>query len=123
MPDLSLSQIETEMRTYSALLDKALDECREQAKKAADAERTYRKAKSQAWIESVDLKMLAEAKKALVDAASSDERYERDLAEGLKVTAIEALRSHRAQLSCLQSLLNAHKSEAEFVRTYDGGNR
>jgi hypothetical protein len=46
-----------------------------------------------------------------------DLRHRRDLADGQRLAALEACRSRRTQLSALQSLLAAHKSEADFART------
>jgi len=35
----------------------------------------------------------------------------------MRSAATEAVRSRRGQISALQSLLNAHRAEAEFART------
>lgn len=85
---------------------------------AAESERTYRKAKAQAWVRaSVDGPKLADAKKAWVEAETSDERYARDLADGQRTVYLEAIRSHRATLSAYQTLANLDRAEAEFART------
>jgi hypothetical protein len=50
----------------------------------------------------------------------SDLRYRRDLAEGLKVAALERVRSARQEVSALQSLASLAKEEAAFDRVGPG---
>lgn len=47
----------------------------------------------------------------------ADARRVRDLAEGMRQAGLEAVRSRRAQISALQSLLSADRSEMEIART------
>jgi hypothetical protein len=103
------------MSRLSRLLDRGLDALRDSARDYADAEQEYRKAKAQAWV-SVPEGTVPE-RQAKVDAATAGLRHARDLADGMRQAALEAVRSRRAQISALQSLLNAHRAEAEFART------
>lgn len=112
---LSLADAMTEANRLSGLIDAGIDALRVCSRDVAEKERDYRKGKSQAWVQCPD--MLAKAKEAWVDAQSADLRFERDLAEGMRAAAMEAVRARRTQVSMLQSLLNAHRAEAEFVRT------
>lgn len=50
-----------------------------------------------------------------VNADTSDERYQRDVARGMAVAAREALRARRAELSMLQTLLGIERAEAELA--------
>jgi hypothetical protein len=54
---------------------------------------------------------------ALVDADTADLRYARDVAEGIRRAALESVRARSQQISMYQTLVNAHKSEADFART------
>lgn len=108
-------EIADEMARLSRLLDGGLAMLREQAVALADAEATYRRAKARAWVEAPD--GTAAAKAAYVDGITADLRRERDIADGVRLAALEAVRSRRTQVSALQSLLAAHRAEAEFART------
>lgn len=106
------------METLSRQLNEALSFLHAKVGDYADAERSYRKAKAQAWVEHPKSKdTVAAQREAAVDAATADERHARDLADGLRQAALEAVRSRRAQISALQTLVNGYRAEAEFVRT------
>jgi hypothetical protein len=106
-----------EMARLSRLLDAGLSAIREHAVKAADAEMTYRQGRAQAWIQVPPEVKLARHRDDWVDGQTSALRRDRDIADGMNRAAIEAVRARRAQISALQSLLNAHRAEAEFGRT------
>jgi hypothetical protein len=106
-----------EMERLSKLLDAGLAAIVTQVNTYAEKERDYRKAKAEAWVQ---VSGTAKEREAQVDAMSADARYMRDLADGMRQAALEAVRSRRAQLSALQSLLAGHRAEAEFVRTSGG---
>jgi hypothetical protein len=55
-------------------------------------------------------------REAHVYALVGDFRRTRDLADGQKLAALEAVRSRRAQLSAVQSILSAYRAEAELAR-------
>lgn len=105
-----------EANRLSRLIDAAIEALKNTSVAFAEAERDYRRGKSEAWVRCKSLDMLAKEKEAWVDAESSDDRYKRDVAEGMRQAALEAVRSRRAQLSALQTFLNAEKAEAEFAR-------
>lgn len=103
-----------EMRRLSDLLDSGLRMLREQAKEYAEAEDAYRMAAATVYLTTEGT--VAE-RKARTDLATSKERQRAHLADGMRSAATEAVRARRAQISALQSLLNAHRAEAEFART------
>jgi len=109
------------MRRLSTLLDTGLEALRSFASDYASAEALYRKAKAAAWLETPRSrngdKLTAAEREAMVDATTADERYARDLAQDMRIAALEAVRSRRAQLSAFQSLLAAERSESELART------
>jgi hypothetical protein len=111
---------------FSTLIDQGIAAMREHAEAYAQAEANYRKAKSEAWIrcpnddtgvKAGEREWTAARREAWVDAQCADLRYKRDLAEAMKQSALEAVRSRRAQLSALQTFVNAERAEAEFART------
>lgn len=95
-------------------LRNALEELDTQTVKYAQAERAYRLAKATAIL-AVGGTVLE--REAHADQATADLRYARDLAEGLKVSALEAVRSRRAMLSATQTVANLYREEASFDRT------
>lgn len=103
-----------EMRRLSELLDDALSYLRRQTVELADAENAYRKARAEAWLGVPDA--TAKQKEDHVNAVTADDRKRRDLAEGMRQGALEAVRSRRTQISALQSLLNADRAEFELGR-------
>lgn len=112
---MNLHDVPEEMARLSRLLDQGLTALRDQARELADAEHDYRLAKAQAW-------MAAPAgtvpeREAWVNGETAKARSRRDLADGLRGAAVEAVRSRRTQVSALQSLLAAHREEAAFART------
>lgn len=123
---MNLSEAEAEMRRLSDLIDKGTSEMVAQVRKNAEAERDYRKGRAEAWaLSSGELaatkddgeKVLAKEREDWVDATTADLRYVRDLADGMVRAAHEASRNRRAQLSMLQTLVNAERSLADFDRT------
>lgn len=114
-----LADIATEMRRFSELIDKGIGAISTETRKMAEAERSYRHGKAEAWV-MVREELpgsTAKEREAWVDSTTADLRFERDVAEGMRQAALEAVRSRRAQLSALQTLANAHQAEAEFART------
>jgi hypothetical protein len=109
LPDLM-----AEALRLSALLDKGVQALRQASLDFANAEHDYRRAKSEAYLTSEGT---VGEREAQTYAVVGDLRHARDLADGLRSAALEAVRSRRTQLSAIQSLLAAHKSEADFART------
>jgi hypothetical protein len=121
---MSAADYVDEVRRLSTLIDNGVKEAAKQARAYAEKERDYRHAKADAWTRTVGIidpetgkGLLAEHRRAIVDADTADLRYERDLAEGLRQVATEALRARRAQISAVQTLVNGERAEAEFART------
>lgn len=84
---------------------------------AAKAEQEYRHARQMAYLQAHGT---VDEKKATVDDLTADLRFVRDVAEGLRQTALEAIRSRRAQMSLLQSVANAYKAESDWERMGHG---
>lgn len=112
---MNLQEASQELQRLNRLLDAGLDVLRSTAEETASAEREYRKARALAWVNNTE--GTAAFREAQVDAQTADLRYARDVAEGMRRAALESVRARATQISMLQTLLNAHKSEANFVRT------
>jgi hypothetical protein len=112
---MNVEMLTEEALRLSGLIDKGVAALAQASVTFADAEHHYRLAKAKAYLSSPD-GTVAE-KEAHVYELVGDLRHARDLADGQRVAALEAVRSRRGQLSALQSLLAAHKSEADFART------
>lgn len=111
MPDLE--GLAGEARRLSGLIDKGVAALRAAAIAYAEAEHEYRAAKAVAYLQTEGT--VAE-REAVVYGLVGNLRRARDLADGERLAALEAVRSRRTQLSALQSLLAAHRSEADFAR-------
>lgn len=111
---MTLEELSDEMIRLSSLLDQAQAELLTKVREAAETEHEYRLAKSSAYLSASGT--VAE-REAHVDQSCASKRRDRDIAEGLKVAALEQIRSARAQLSACQTLSAAHKAEAELART------
>ena len=105
----------SEATRLSALIDKGVVDLTATAVALAHAESDYRQARAVAWHRATE--GTAKQREDEVNSLTSPERLQRDLKEGRRVAALEALRSRRAQLSALQSISNAERAEAEFART------
>ena len=112
---MNLGQYIGEVQRFNTLLDNGLNALREAAVEVAAAEFEYRKAKAIAW--QTAPAGTVPMREAWVDAETAEQRQRLDLAEGSRSAALEAVRSRRQQLSAVQSLLAAHKAEADFART------
>lgn len=108
------AEMAQEGRRLSYLLDGALAFLKEQIKAAAEAERDYRKAKAEAWVQAPE--GTAAAKEAHVNGVTADLRYKRDIAVGMEKASHQAIRSRMAQISLLQSVANAHRADAHNDR-------
>lgn len=111
---MNLSYMSEEMLRLSHLIDKGIIALAEAGQESAEADHILSKAVATAW--SVAPKASVPERKAWVDAETAVEKKAYDLAESKKYTALEAIRSRRTQMSALQSLMAAHRAEAEFVR-------
>lgn len=118
---MNLEHFNNEGRRLAQLIEEALHELRGQAIAYASAERNYRKAKARAWVmaprQHEGAKITAGEREAWVDGETAELREARDVADGLRQAALEAVRSHRGQVSALQTALNAHQEDQKFART------
>jgi hypothetical protein len=123
---LNLDQAANEALRLSHLIDAGIEALREQSTKLADAESAYRKAKAEAWlrcpnddagVKAGEREWTAARREAWVNAHTADARRERDIADGMRQAALEAVRARRTQVSAIQSLLAAEREEAAFART------
>lgn len=111
---MTVGEIVDEARRLSHLLEEGLKVLRDTAQSTAVAEQAYRKGRAQVWLE---VEGTAAHREAQVDGLTADLRFERDVQEGLRRAALESVRARAQQISLLQSVLAAHRSEADFART------
>jgi hypothetical protein len=111
---MDLATLTAEAMRLSGLLDRGVQALREASIEYAVAEHEYRRAKSEAYLSTDGT---VGEREAQVYGMVGDKRHHRDLADAGRSAALEAVRSRRTQLSAIQSLLAAHKSEADFART------
>jgi hypothetical protein len=111
---MDLETLAGEARRLSSLIDRGVQALLASSVKLADAEHEYRLAKARAYLATVGTVAEREAE---TYGAVGDLRRARDLADGERLAALEAIRSRRTQLSALQSLLAAYRSEADLART------
>lgn len=111
---MTLSEITEEMLRLSKLLDRGLGALRDESRKYAEADVAYRRQYAEAFLKAEGT--VAE-REQVATAAALDARVAMNLAEGVKVSALEAVRSRRTQLSVLQTIANGYRAEAEFART------
>jgi len=111
---MDLETLTAEAWRLSQLLDKGVAALRDAAVEYAEAEHKYRETKAMAYLET-ESGTVAE-REAHVYALVGGHRRDRDLADGQRLAALEAIRSRRAQLSAVQSIISAHRAEAELTR-------
>lgn len=120
---MNLADAFAEAERLSRLIDAGIEALRTQSEVLAARERDYRKAKAEAWVrcprdsDPRERNWSAGRREAWVDAETAGLRFARDMADGLRQAALEAVRARRAQLSALQTLMNAHAEEAKLART------
>lgn len=95
-------------------LRESLADLEQRSRDYAMAEKAYRMAKSTAYLATTGTVAEREAR---AEDAINEVRYRRDLADGLKVSGLEAVRSNRGVLSAVQTLANLYREEASFDRT------
>lgn len=114
---MNAGEMAAEGRRLSGLLDQALRKHTEHVQAAAEAERKYRHARHVAYLHATGT---VDQQKAEVDDKTADLRFERDVAEGLRQTALEAIRSRRVQIGLIQSVMATEREEMGFTRTGPG---
>lgn len=116
---MNITEAAAEARRLSDLIDSGIDHLRTQSRALADAEREYRMAVAKAWLAAPE--GTAGAREAWVNGECAELRHSRDLADGMRQAALEAVRARRTQVSALQSLLAAHREEVGLARTGPAG--
>ena len=111
---MTIADLADEAARLSELLDRGIAALRESAREFADAEHAYRLAHARAYLRSAGT---VGEREAQVYVEVGDLRHRRDLADGVRSAAVEAVRARRTQLSAIQSLLSAHKEETALART------
>jgi hypothetical protein len=119
---IDMEEAAEEMHRLSSLLDDGLAAMRRLAHEYADTEATYREAQARAWVatprdHSDGERIQAKEREAMVNAATAQQRRARDLADGMRQAALEAVRSRRGQISALQTRLNVDREAMAFART------
>lgn len=104
--------LQGELRRLCLHLETAQSQLRSASLFYAKKESAYRKAKAIAYL-SVD--GTVEARKAKVDERCGDERQTAYLARAARESALENVKSIRAQLSALQSIAASVRSEMELA--------
>jgi hypothetical protein len=111
---MDLETLTAEAWRLSQLLDKGVMALRDAGVEYANAEHRYREAKAMAYLET-ESGTVAE-REAQTYAIMGEHRHRRDLADAARLATLEAVRSRRAQISALQSLIAAHRAEVELAR-------
>jgi hypothetical protein len=119
---LSMSEAFEEAMRLSRLIDDGIDALKRHSVALAEAEQAYRLGKAKAWMRAkVELdKGTVPEREAWVNGETAALRYKRDIEDGMRQSALEAVRSRRTQVSALQSLLAAEREGAAFARTGPG---
>lgn len=100
---LEIDEARTAARRMAEQRREAENALQTQVEKAAETERAYRKAFSEAF---VNAEGTAAAREAEAKAASADECYQRDLAAGMVKVQTERLRGLEGERSMLKSLVD-----------------
>jgi hypothetical protein len=111
---MDLQEMVLESERLSRLIDSGIATLVDASVEMAHAEHGLRRAVAIAW-ESAP-KGTVPQREAWVESETADQQLRFSLAESKRYNALEAVRSRRAQLSALQSIMAAHRAEAELVR-------
>lgn len=96
-------------------LDSALEEHRKHSLEWVVAENAYRVAKAKAFLTAPPEAKTEQAKKAHVDLVCENERLAAHTAEALRDSALEAVRTLRAQLNAFQTVAGLLRSEMDLA--------
>jgi hypothetical protein len=111
---MTLNEMIHETERLSKLIDAGISALVQASSDMAHAEHALRKATAVAWTQAPS--GTVPFKEAWVDSAAADEKLAFDIAESCRYNALEAVRSRRAQLSAIQSIMAAYRAEAELGR-------
>jgi hypothetical protein len=109
---MTLTEMIRESERLSRLIDAGIELLVSSSRDMAHAEHALRRATATAWTEAPS--GTVPFKEAWVESKAADEKLALDIAESTRYNALEAVRSRRAQLSALQSIMAAHRAEAEL---------
>jgi len=110
---MTLTEMINESERLSRLIDAGIESLVKASKDMAHAEHTLRKATAVAWAAAPS--GTVPYKEAWVESQTADEKLAFELGETERYNALEAVRSRRAQLSAIQSIMAAHRAEAELM--------
>lgn len=108
------TEIGKELRRLIVLLDEGLKVLRDSSQELAEAERDYRQAKGLSWVHHTE--GIGAERQAVVDGETANLRYDRDLAEAKRRAALESVRARQTQISALQSIAAALRSELDLAK-------
>lgn len=108
---MNVLDIINEGRRLSALLDESLIEHDRATREAAVAESDFKLTWAKAYLKAAGP---VKQREATADVESDQERRRYRLADGVRVGALESIRSRRQQVSLLQSTAAAFRAEAEI---------
>lgn len=111
---MNAAELNAQLLDAVQILRDSMSELEARSRKYAEAERDYRRGKATAYLASSGTVSEREAR---AENAINELRFERDMADGLKTSALEAVRSNRGVVSAVQSLAALYRAEAEFDRT------
>ena len=111
---MTLNEMIYETERLSKLIDAGIAALVQASSDMAHAEHALRKATAVAWAAAPA--GTVPFKEAWVESESADEKLAFDIAESTRYNALEAVRSRRAQLSAIQSIMAAYRAEAELGR-------
>ena len=110
---MTLTEMINESERLSRLIDAGIESLVKASKDMAHAEHTLRKATAVAWAAAPS--GTVPYKEAWVESQTADEKLAFELGETERYNALEAVRSRRAQLSAIQSIMAAYRAEAALT--------
>ena len=110
---MTLTEMIHESDRLSKLIDAGIESLVKASKDMAHAEHALRKATARAWAQAPT--GTVPFKEAWVESEAADEKLAFDMAETQRYNSLEAVRSRRAQLSALQSIMAAYRAEADLA--------
>ena len=112
---MNIEELQNQALTLIAIIAEQSNELVDLGRIAGEAEADYRKAHAVAMLNAESMKS-ADLRKAYADLESHEEMLaHKTIAHSLD-TLTEAIRSKRAMLSAIQTLLGAHRAEAEAIK-------
>lgn len=114
---MNSAELAAAMRRLSEQRRDAQTWLEDEGRKEADHEMAYRKARAKAW---TTVEGTAKEREDGVDAATAEQRFERDLAQRMVKAALEKVRGVRQEMSMFQTFMAVQRSEAELHRFDEG---